>query len=641
VAFEDLQDALSGLLGKAGSLGDGLADLGSKALQAATGFDSAANRFRNAQGQFQAAGSALQGFVAGGLTKAAGALNATVPAIDAVGGALMSMATGPIPSTQGAAKMLGDALGGALTGAADKAAEGLSKLGPEGAAAGAALQALSAVVAATVGQLVSLAGLAIQSAQGADLMRDRFAALAGSAAGGKEVQASIAKLAATLPFAKGEVNSWAQSLLAAGVKGQQLEADIKAIAAATALMGESGGAAAQTLFKRLGEGGPAADKLLKTFQDGGPKADKLLKEMGLSLADLGGQAALAKMSSEELHQALSKAMAKKGAGPLADLALTLPAILTKAQEGIRSLFGDLGPAVKTFMTAVKGLFGEFNKGSPTINALKPVVTAIFSTLFSWATKAVTAIRGVIQSFTGAGKGTSILSGAIGVLKAGWTGLVAIAKVVWAALSPIVGMLKAIFSNAMVLNGIKTIFTVIAAVIVVAITVIAAFIGIVATIAGVVAGAVGALVGLASGALGAASDFVTGLVEGISAGAGAVADAVKGLASGALSAFTGALGIHSPSTIMLEHGEENIAGAAATGIEAGTPKVAKAMGKMGEAEPGTPKGGARKGSGGDSGGGGERHYHYHGPMSDYETFRKYVVRYWEEAELEAGSAPEPA
>ncbi|HSN15618.1 MAG TPA: hypothetical protein VLT61_13380, partial [Anaeromyxobacteraceae bacterium] len=101
--------------------------------------------------------------------------------------------------------------------------------------------------------------------------------------------------------------------------------------------------------------------------------------------------------------------------------------------------------------------------------------------------------------------------------------------------------------------------------------------------------------LESGAISAAGNFVSGLVQGIVAGAGAVAEAVANLARTALSTFTGIFGIHSPSTVMLEHGEENIAGAAATGIEEGAPKVDRAMQKLG------PKtGGARGGSSANGG-----------------------------------------
>jgi hypothetical protein len=86
--------------------------------------------------------------------------------------------------------------------------------------------------------------------------------------------------------------------------------------------------------------------------------------------------------------------------------------------------------------------------------------------------------------------------------------------------------------------------------------------------------------------------VAGLVQGIQAGAGAVIAAVSGLASSALGAFKGALGIHSPSKVMLEHGEDNIAGATATGVDKGAPKVQDAMARLGDGEKGTGSGKGR-------------------------------------------------
>ncbi len=212
--------------------------------------------------------------------------------------------------------------------------------------------------------------------------------------------------------------------------------------------------------------------MLKTFKDGGPKADKLLKEMGLSLADLGGKAAVAKMTTAELHESLAKAMGKKGAGPLADMALTLPAILQKAREGFTSLFAKLGPAVKPFMKAVKELFGNFNKGTPIMKFFQGAVTKVFGVLFGWATKAVGALSAVVKWLANSGKAGGMFSGAVAVLKAGWKALVAVFGAVKSVLTPIVAVLKKIFSNALVLRGIKTVLTLIVGAVVVVIVIFA-------------------------------------------------------------------------------------------------------------------------------------------------------------------------
>ena len=616
--------ALEDLLG---GLTESLKSTGLSALAAATGFDAAAGRFRNAAGQFQQAGSLMSGSMMGAANKIGTAGREAAGAIKDLGGVVKTLASADLPSAKQAMGMLGATLGGAVTSGADKAAEALSKLGPEGEAAGIALQGLAAAFAATIGLMTTFMGLAIESAQKADLMRDRFAVLVGSAAVGKAVQASLGKL--NLPFAPAQVNEWAQALLGAGVKGKQLEADVKAIAAATALMGEQGGAAAQTLFKRLGEGGPAADTLLKAFKDGGPKADKLLKEMGLSIADLGGQAALAKMNTEQLHAALAKAMEKKGKGPLEDMGLSLQVILGKARGGFLSLFGGVEGPVKAFMTAVKDLFGQFNKGSPIIKALKPIMTGLLTTLFTWATKATVAVKDFVVWLSKSGKEGGIFSGVISVLKSGWKALVAIFGTMKTALAPVLSLLKAVFTNALVLKGIKTIFTVIVAVVVALVVAFAALVAAVATVQAAVAAVFGAIAGTVMGAIG-------GIVDALSSFDFSAFIAKMGdMAKAGLAAFKGVFGIASPSRVLLEHGEEDMAGAAAQGVDKGAGKLKSSMKRMGdEATPGKGKGGAR--SGDDGAGASFTFNDCNFGGTDESTIRRMMTQAWAAMAAQAGA-----
>ena len=335
-----------------------------------------------------------------------------VQVIQAIGLGFAALATMRAPDAIQAMTALGATVGGFISGAGAKLNEGLGgladklgEMGPEGAVGaaglrvfGAAAEATTAIVGATIGTLTQMMGVAISVTERLTLLRDSFSALAGGARQGAAAQAAIAGL--NLPFATAQVNEWAASLLGAGVAGKQLTADVKAIAAAEALMkaaGGGGGAAASELFKRLAEGGAGAQQTLSELQKGSRKAEKMLHDMGLNLADLGGQAALAKMSAEQLHEALAKALARKGAGPLADVALTMESILTKAQEGLLSIFARLGPAVGPFMKAVKDLFSQFNKGSPIVKALGKDATAIFGLLFGKATLAVQAITKVVKT----------------------------------------------------------------------------------------------------------------------------------------------------------------------------------------------------------------------------------------------------
>jgi len=496
-----------------------------------------------------------------------------------------------------------------LSGPLGQVQNALSKLGPVGQGAAMALGIWVMVITAVVSKLREMMETAIEVNQHLDLMRARFAALAGSASAGRAVTAMVDKLSASLPFAKAQVEGWAQALLAAGIKGKQLEADIKAIAAATALMGESGGAAAEQMFKRLGEGGPAADKLLKEIQTGGRRADKMLKEMGLSVADLGGQAAVAKMNAEQLHAALAKAMAKKGAGPLADLALTFPVILQKAKEGLFSLFDKLGPSVKVFMTAVKSLFAEFNKGGSVINGLKPTVTAVFVTLFAWATKAVNVVHEFVKAVMGTGKP--------GIL------------------TTVVNFLKTIMSNAHVLQGLKVVLYVIVGVLGVLGAVFVVVTALWGAFVASIVDAFGTLTSVFDGVGDEASSAGQSIIDGLLGfDVGAFVDKMAGMAKAGLAAFKSVLGIASPSKVLMEHGEEDIAGGAAMGVDKGNAKVKASAKRMGEAA--VPDGGR-----GGRGRGGDVHYHYSGPVEHYPTFREHMKQFLQEMAGESGAQPEGA
>lgn len=472
---------------------------------------------------------------------------------------------------------------GALTKIGEWAEQGIGKLqerlaqmGPYGQAAAAALGVLTAAVSATVGTMLDLMGAAIKIAETKAGLAAAWGALAGGKEAGAGALAMIGKLSESLPYSGSQLRQWGQSLLAAGVPAGQLEGKIKAIAAAEALMAAGqggGGAAAEELFKKLGAGGAEADAFMAKIAKGGKSAgaaEAELKKMGLTFADFGGQAVVAKMNFAQFTEAAQKALQVKGAGPLQAAMSTWPVILDKAKGGFMSLFGGLGPAVEPFMQAVKKLFSEFNAGSPIIRGLKPIVTSVFGTLFFVATSAVNAIH----------KG--FLMVAIGAI------------MVYIKLRPLIAILQSIGSKVPWLQVLKVVLLGIAGV-------AAAFVGpflIGAAMVGVLIAALAAaasyLQGWVTQASDAASNFVAGLVGGITAGAGAFVDAVKSLAQQGMSAFTSFFGIKSPSTKMLKHGEENIAGAATTGVDKGTDKFQDAMANLG-GEP--PKGGGRPGGAG--------------------------------------------
>lgn len=568
------------------------------------------------------------------LSAISGAGAAAAAAIKGFGDTVKALAFGDIPSASAAMAMFGNMLGGAVAGSGAafnstmKEASGvLAKLGPEGAIAAAGLQVLGASVeavtstmGAAIGVIATWMGFAIQAAESATMLRAKMDALAGSAAGGAAAMAMISNLAATLPFAKSQINEWAQSLMAAGVKGAQLEADIKAVAAATALMGESGGAAAMTLFKRLGEGGPAADKLLKTFQEGGPKADKLLKEMGLSLADIGGKAALAKMTSEQLHEVIAKAMQKKGAGPLMEMGNTMSVILMKAQEGFRSMFAGMGDLVKPFMAAVKELFGQFNKGTPIAKDLGGVMRDVLTSAFKYATMLVKGISELVKFIHELGKSGALMIG----IKIAFAVIAAIVALVTIAVGVLAVVVLALLSPFIVLGAIV-------------VGVAAGLLYLASVIVGALSDAFG---GAGDDASSAGSSIMDGLLSGIDPSA-FIAKMVD-MAAGGLAAFKATLGIASPAKEMIDANEE-VGEGAAQGVDKGAPKAIKASAKMAEGirDAGKPKGGKGGAKGGGEGGGGTTIILNNCTLgSDLTVARAKIVLAlaWQELANESGAEP---
>ncbi len=280
------------------------------------------------------------------------------------------------------------------------------------------------------------------------------------------------------------------------------------------------------------------------------------------------------------------------------------------------------------MKAVKSLFGEFSKGGGVIKVLQPIVTSVMTTLFAWGTKAVGVIHSIVTWLLNSGKAGGMFSGAIKVLSAGWSALKAIFSVVATALAPMVSLLKAVFSNAMVLKGIKTIFTIIAAVVMVVVVAFVAFVAIVATIAGVVAGAFAAVVGTVTGAVSGIIDALTGFDFS------AFVAKMAGMASAGLAAFKGIFGIASPSSVLLEHGEDDMAGAAATGVDKGAPKLEKSMSKMGgDAMPGKPAGKGKPGP--KSGAFFDIHDNHFGGDMDESKLHEWMDSWWEKTGLQGG------
>lgn len=424
---------------------------------------------------------------------------------------------------------------------------------------------------------------------------------------GQKTLDTIDALAKQLPFATAKVAEWAKSLTAAGVNASELEDAVKAVASATALMGEQGGAAAEKMIKQLAEGGEAAAKMMKQIQAGGPKSAKLLAEMGLKVEDIASALNMtpeafgkASLSADQMRKAIEKALQAKGAGALENMMADMPVILMKVREGFMSLFEKLGGPMGRLMKEVQALFKEFYKGSSTMKFAQGAVTKVLTVVFDIMAKLIRIGREVFKA-------------ALPDIKKMVNGLM-----------PAVAQLKAVFKDANTLKGLKAVFSFVASAVLFLVSGIAtlakwmitsiaagmAFIGwlgnlgssLSGAISGVwsfVSGIIDAIMSLPGAAMEAAGNFVQGLVDGITAGAGAVIAAVTGLASGALSAFKSILGIASPSKVMAKMGGF-VAEGTSQGIDKGAGKVQDSAAELGAGVAGGATKGMAAGAGGASG-----------------------------------------
>ena len=421
-----------------------------------------------------------------------------------------------------------------------KFAQHVAKIAEEFGPAAAAAYVLVTALIAVAGALEQAMEMAVEFSQQQDALRDTFDALGSGAGAGEATLAMVDKLSKELPVAEGKLQQWAKSMMAAGLQGAELEKALRAVAAATAIMGESGGHAAESLIKRFAEAAATGAKvkidrrLLNQLAEAGVSAEALAQSLGVPVDKLNKMS----VDATKLGNAFKDALVNKGAASLNQMSLTWSSIWGKVKEAFEDIFKDLGPVVEPFMEAVKSLFGEFNKGKPMMEGFKAIAKSVFTVLFTVAKHVVDWIH-------------------LGLLKLyiGWLKI----KI---AIAPVTNALGQLFTSSRVIWLIEGIIKMVAfafgLLLLAASPVIAAFAAIVAVgmllwsvisaIVGAIGQAIAWLFGLGAAALSAGANFVKGLIDGILSGIGGAVGAVKNLGGSILGALKGVLGIASRSKL---------------------------------------------------------------------------------------------
>lgn len=425
--------------------------------------------------------------------------------------------------------------------------EAMAKAGEVALAGAKAIGAAVVAVVVSMGAL-ALAGmkLALEAADAKGDMILLFSTLTGGAVSGEEAVAMFDRLGDATGRTREELAATAKAFAPFAQSAAELEMFTRAGLSAEA-MAKGGGAAFEEMTRKI-QAAAQAGKAFKLGAEGlaqfakmGLKVDDVASRMGLSAADLSKQLEAGTVDAKRFGDALNTALVEKGAGPVADAAMDLGNMWGKAKESVGKFFEDIN--IEPFLKEVKALFGILDQANPSGRALKAGIGGAFQKLFDVATKLVPMVKRffldliiyglkayialkpipkMFEEFAASAEGAAVIE----YVQKGLASLAIAAGVVVAVVGVLIGTLVATVG---VLAGVG------------------------AAISVFVSTAISTLAGWAMTAQTAALDFIAGLVAGIQAGAAQVVGAVKGLASQATTAFKGALGIASPSKVMMEMG----------------------------------------------------------------------------------------
>lgn len=516
---------------------------------------------------------------------------------DAVSGAVQSMKGAFVSLAAGDVK-------GAIAGVTDTVA-GLAKMldlvvPGLGQAVAAVIQIAGGLVGLTVGLIKSGIEFAIVSSEAKQEMLGLFDAMGGGLTTGAQTEAMIDDLKAKFGISKDAMIGYTKTLMALGMTNvDELHDSVLALASASALV-KGGDQALLSFTKKIelakdaGVGLKIPIKGLAELAATGANVADVAKEMGLSTETLTKNLKDGTVDAGKFGDALQNAIINKGKGPLERMANSSANLKKILSEAWGDLFEDID--VGPFMAEVKKLFDIFGQGTKSGEAMKSGIGGFFKEVLGVATKVVPLVKHFLLDM--------IILG----LKA------------YIAVKPIVKAIQEFVTSAQGASIINTILTsvwevlkvigvsvlvVVAAAVVLWAAMIAVSVAVwtaVGAVLGFVNDAGSALTGWVATAATAAYDFVAGLVNGITNGASQVIGAVKGLASSATGAFKSALGIASPSKVMMGMGGHMTDGVA-EGLEGGAGDVQAASTGVANASVKGMAQGASGGGGASPGGGG--------------------------------------
>jgi hypothetical protein len=482
-------------------------------------------------------------------------------------GATLKDAAGPAKDLGEAIVQIPGPIGG-IVGQLQKVA---AFVGPIGVIVAAFVLLTTVAISAAVA-IGHFALVASDAARSASILRE---AAAGSAAGGKALDASIERVYARTSASREQVAGLALELRRSQLAGAALEAALSSVTTTTQVMGDQAGG----ILKGLAERAVVAKRfVLQPIE---------LRGTGLSIKDVAGQLAQQmKLGIGAAQQALQNGQVKIEDGLKAlDAAvqlkfgklaksqmLALPVQLRRAGENLADLFKNVDPT--KLLEGLDQVLGLLDKSTSTGKALRAIVDGLFGPMGAEAGRVFPIIRVFIMGLI-----VGALDAAIAFLK--------VRNALREALGPstlgqIDGMKLAFevaaFSAQLILSAVLGIMA--------AMAVLGAttYLLVVQPIENIAAAVDKALAGFdGKKFVSAGANLVEGIIEGVRSKSPLLFDTIAALATGGLSSFTAAAKIQSPSKAFAEKARF-IPEGVAEGVEQGKPKASAAIAGLASTAP---------------------------------------------------------
>lgn len=431
-----------------------------------------------------------------------------------------------------------------------------------------AIAAVGVVVLTTalIAAVYEMAKFALESSDAAMKQRAMLEGVAGSAKAADGLSASISSVASRVPLATSEVQKLASDLYKSGKRGSELEEALYKASLAAAGLGDN--ASPDLIRRRMLN----LDVQTMKFQEHVAKIFAGVKIEGF-LTALQQVISLFDTSTSSGHAL--KAIVEVMLNPLFDQASTIGPLVKDMFRGmvVASLYAAIG--VLHLRNALKDLLPEGVLGD--LGALK---IAFYSGVV-----AAVVLAGALAVLTGVG----VVLGAMLAISGAFILLMfavplVVCTTIAAVFAATVVAAMAVVAAAVLISMALVLwpFILLGAAIYLAITQFDAI--------------KAAVLDFGASAADAAGSIISGLVNGITSGAGAVVSAMTALAGNAMNAFKSAIGYGSPAKAFIAYGQIGIAGGVEKGVDDGSGSVNAAVSNM-VSIPGAEPGAARASGGG--------------------------------------------